>query len=118
MMPLRNPSRGPNLLVAAIVAAVGLFILLESLHGAAIQSRCPLGITPGDAVGLLPPLVLLLVSQALWSCFLDHQLFLQGFFQMLLSFWLLFVLVGAVFFRAAFARRIDGMPAPSNYRRK
>lgn len=108
MTSLRTLSRSPNSLAAALTAGVGLLILLESLHGAATQSRCPLGITSGDAVGLLHPLVLLLVSQALWSCFLDHHLLLHGFLQMLLSFWLLFIFVGAVFFRAAFGSKSMG----------
>jgi hypothetical protein len=105
MTTLRTLPRSPNSLAAALVAGVGLFILLGSLQGGAIQLRCPLGITLEDAVGLLPSLALSVASRALLSCLLDHQLLLQGFFQMLLSFWLLFVLVGAVFFRAAFASK-------------
>jgi xanthine/uracil/vitamin C permease (AzgA family) len=108
MTTLRTLSRSPHSLAAAVVAGVGLFILLGSLQRGAIQLSCPLGITPGDALGLLPSLALSVVSQALLSCLLDHQLLLQDFFQMLLSFWLLFVLVGAVFFRAAFASKSTG----------
>jgi hypothetical protein len=55
---------------------------------------------------VLPSVVLATASQAFQACVINHPEFLQGLFQMLVSFWLLLlVIVGALLLRAGFATK-------------
>jgi hypothetical membrane protein len=65
------------------------------------------------------PSVVGAASQAVDAYVFDYQWFLQGLFQMLVSFWLLLlVLAAAILLRAAFQGQVGVFPAPSKYFRK
>jgi multisubunit Na+/H+ antiporter MnhB subunit len=65
------------------------------------------------------PSVFLAVALVLLTCVFDHQWLLQGFFQMLVSFWLLLlVIAAAVLLRAVFRGKIEVFPARGKYLRK
>ena len=99
-------SRGPKSIARTALVGLGLLILFGSVDGAAAQLSCPLGNTAGEALGVLPSVVLATASQAFQACVINQPEFLQGLFQMLVSFWLLlFVIVGALLLRAAFATK-------------
>ena len=68
------------------LVGLGLHILFGSLDTAADQLRHLLGITAGDALGVLPSVVLA-SSQAAQAYALDHHGFLHCFLRMLVSFW-------------------------------
>jgi hypothetical protein len=106
--------RNPKSIAGAAFVGLGLLILSGNLHGAAVQLSCPLGTSAREALGALPTAILLAASQALQACVFDRQRFLQGLFQMLVSFWvLLLVIVGAVLLRAAFTGKIEALHTPS-----
>jgi hypothetical protein len=90
---------------AALVGLV-LFILLGNTDVFAAPPSCPLETIAGQVLGVLPSFVLTAASQALQAYVLDHQVS-EGFFQMLVSFWsLLLVILGAVSVRAAFRDKV------------
>jgi len=104
----RTFSRIPEIIAGAAIVGLGL-LALTNLDGtaAATQLSCPLGATAGTALQVVASVVLTAVSQALQELLFDPQRFFQGFFQALVSFWLLiFVIVGAVLLRAAFTDRV------------
>jgi hypothetical protein len=91
---------------AALVGLV-LFILLGNTDVFAAPPSCPLETIAGQVLGVLPSFVLTAASQALQAYVLDHQGLSEGFFQMLVSFWsLLLVILGAVSVRAAFRGKV------------
>jgi hypothetical protein len=105
----RTLTRTPAATAGAALVGLGLLALLPNLDGAAAttQLSCPLGATAGTALQVLASVVLASASQALQALVLDPERFFQGFFQMLVSFWLLiFVIVGAVLLRTAFTDRV------------
>jgi hypothetical protein len=95
----------------ATLIGLGIFILHEKLDGAATQLNHLLGTIPGQALGVLPTIILG-ASRFLQIGAADHQRFLQGFLQhMLVSFWpLLLVMVGMVLSRDAFTDNVDALP--------
>jgi hypothetical protein len=99
--------RGPKSIAGTALVGLGLLILFGNVaERAAVQLSCPLGNTAGEALGMLPTFILAAASQAFQACVINQPEFLQGLFQMLVSFWLLlFVIVGALLLRAAFATR-------------
>jgi hypothetical protein len=109
----RTLSRSLKPIAGAALVGLGLLILSVNLYGAAAQMSCPLGTTAGEALGALPSVVLAVASQALQACVFDHQRFFQGLFQMLVSFWVLLVVVGAILLRAAFMGKIEALHTPS-----
>jgi hypothetical protein len=100
-------SRGPKSIAGTALIGLGLLILFGNVDGAAAQLSGPLGNTAGEALGVLPSIILTAASQAFQACAFDHQYFLQGLFQMLVSSWLLLlVIVGALLLRAAFTSKV------------
>ena len=107
MTTQRRYSQIHKSIAGAALLVFSLFVLIANLGGTASQWSCPLTTPTAEAVGIFPSVVLSAVSQALQLFFLDHQRFSQDFFQTLVSFWLLlFVIVGALLFRAAFTRKV------------
>ena len=97
------------------LVGLGLHILSGNLDTAGGQLRHLLGNAGGDALGVLPSVVLA-SSQAAQVYVLDHHGFLQCFLRMLVSFWPLFlVVVGTVLLRDVFADKGKALPAPNQY---
>jgi len=91
------------------LVALPLHILFANLDRAAAQLRHPLGTTAGEALGILPS-VLLATSHAVQAYALDHQAFLQGLLRTLVSLWpLLLVLVGATLLQDAFTDKVKAI---------
>jgi hypothetical protein len=102
----RTLSRNPKSIAGAAFVVLGLLALFGNLDGAAAELSCPLATPAAEALGVLPSVILSTASQALQILFLDHPRFLQDFFQTLVSFWvLLIVIVGALLLRAAFTSK-------------
>jgi len=104
----RTFSKTPEIIVGAALLGCGL-LLLANLAGAGTttQPNCPLGATAGTAVQVVASVALTAVSQALQALLFDPQRFFQGFFQGLVSFWLLIVVIaGAVLLRTAFTNKV------------
>jgi hypothetical protein len=100
------------------LVGLGLHILSGNLDTAADQLRHLLGNTAGDALGVLPSVVLA-SSQAAQAYSLDHHGFLQCFLRMLVSFWpLLLVVVGTVLLWDVFADKGKASPTPDQYFQK
>jgi len=96
------------------LVGLGLHILSGNLDTAAVQLRHLLGNTAGDALGVLPSVVLA-SSQAAQAYTLNHQCFLR----MLVSFWpLLLVVVGTVLLWDVFADKGKALPTPNQYFQK
>jgi hypothetical protein len=84
-------------------------------NATASQWNCPLTASSAEQIGVLPMIVLSAVPQLLQACFFECQWFLQGFFQMLVSFWLLLLVVAAaVALRAVSKRRDERLAHPAN----
>ena len=97
------------------LVGLGLHILSGNLDTAGGQLRHLLGNTGGDALGVLPSVVLA-ASQPAQVYALDHHGFLQCFLRMLLSFWpLLLVVVGTVLLWDIFADKGKASPTPNQY---
>jgi hypothetical protein len=108
-------SESITVIAGGALVGLGLHILSGNLDTAAEQLRHLLGNTVGDALGVLPSVVLA-SSQAAEAYALDHHGFLQGFLRMLVSFWPLFlVVVGTVLLRNVFADKVKALPAPNQY---
>ena len=100
------------------LVGLGLHILSGNLDTAADQLRHLLGNTAGDALGVLPSVVLA-SSQAAQAYALDHHGFLQCFLRMLVSLWpLLLVVVGTVLLWDVFADKDKASPTPNQYFQK
>jgi hypothetical protein len=108
-------SESITVIAGGALVGLGLHILSGNLDTAADQLRHLLGNTVGDALGVLPSVVLA-SSQAAEAYALDHHGFLQCFLRMLVSFWPLFlVVVGTVLLREVFADKVKALPAPNQY---
>ena len=108
-------SESITVIAGGALVGLGLHILSGKLDTAADQLRHLLGNTVGDALGVLPSVVLA-SSQAAEAYALDHHGFLQCFLRMLVSFWPLFlVVVGAVLLRDVFTDKVKALPAPNQY---
>ncbi len=106
MTSQRTHSRNPKSIAGAAFLVLGLLALFGNHDGAAAQLSCTLANPAGEALGVLPSVILSAASQALQILFFDHQRFLQDFFRTLVSFWvLLFAIVGALLLRAAFTSK-------------
>jgi len=100
------------------LVGLGVHILSGNLDTAADQLRDLLGNTAGDALGVLPSVVLA-SSQAAQAYALDHHGFLQCFLRMLVSFWpLLLVVSGTVLLGDVFAEKVKASPTPNQYFQK
>jgi len=108
-------SESITVIAGGALVGLGLHILSGNLDAAADQLRRLLGNTVGDALGVLPSVVLA-SSQAAQAYALDHHGFLQCFLRMLVSFWpLLLVIVGTVLLRDVFADKVKASPIPNQY---
>jgi hypothetical protein len=98
-------------IAGAALVGLGILIFHENLDRAASQLSHLLGTIPGEALGVLPT-VILAASRVLQAYAADHQRFLQGFLRhMLVSCWpLLLVIVGTVLSRDAFADNDNALP--------
>ncbi|HEY2117659.1 MAG TPA: hypothetical protein VGH37_00620 [Candidatus Acidoferrum sp.] len=95
-------SQSTKSIARVILIGLAMAILFANLDGTTAQASCPLENTAGEALDVLPSVVLAIAMQALEAVVFDHQWLLQSLFQMLVSFWALFSLVvGAVLLRAA-----------------
>ena len=113
-----KPSESIAAIAGEALVGLGLHILSGNLDTAADQLRHLLGNTAGDALGVLPSVVLA-SSHAAQAYALDHHGFLQCFLRMLLSFWpLLLVVVGTVLLWDVFADKGKASPTPNQYFRK
>ena len=111
-------SESTTVIAGGALVGLGLHILSGNLDTAADQLRHLLGNTVGDALGVLPSVVLA-SSQAAEAYALDHQGFLQCFLRMLVSFWpLLLVVVGTVLLRDVFADKAKATSIPNQYCQK
>jgi hypothetical protein len=94
---------------------LGLHILSRNLAATATQLAHLLGDTTGNALGVLPSVVLA-SSQAAQAYALDRQVFLQCFLRMLISFWpLLLVIVGTILLPDVFANKVKALPTTNQY---
>jgi hypothetical protein len=108
--------RSPKLLVATALIGLAVLILLGNADGRAVQPGCPLGALVGAALQAVPSILLQAGLRALQTCVFDHQVFLQDFLGMLVSFWLLlFIIVGTALLRSSFTGKTEGSPTPSKY---
>ena len=115
MIRQHKTSESITAIAGGALVGLGLHILSGSLDTAADQLRRLLGNTAGDALGVLPS-VILASSQAAQAYALDHHGFLQCFLRMLLSFWpLLLVVVGTVLLWDVFADQGKASPTPNQY---
>jgi hypothetical protein len=106
-------------IVAAALVGLGILGLFGNFDGAAAQCSCPLEATTSEALAVLPSVVLAAASQTLETCVFNHQWLLQGFFQMLVSFWLLLLGIAVtIVLRAVFKGKIQVFPAPGKHVRK
>jgi hypothetical protein len=98
-------------LAGAALVGLGIFIFHGNLDRAATQWSHLLCATPGEALGILPTVILAAprISQAYAA---DHQRFLQGFLRdIFVSCWpLLLVLIGTVLSRDAFTDDVNALP--------
>jgi hypothetical protein len=91
----------PKSIAGASLVGLVVFMQFGNLNETAAQLSCSLGSAAGEAIGVLPSVVLAAASAALQTCVFDHQRYLQDLFQMLVSFWmLLLVIAGAVMLKA------------------
>ena len=111
-------SESTTVIAGGALVGLGLHILSANLDTAGDQLRHLLGNPGGDALGVLPSIVLA-SSQAAQAYALDHHGFLQCFLRMLLSFWpLLLVVVGTVLLWDIFADKGKASPTPNQYFQK
>jgi hypothetical protein len=107
MTTQRTYFQNPKSIAGAALLALSLLVLVGNLDGDASQWNCALTTPNAETLGVFPSVVLSAVSQALEFFFFDPQRFSRDFFQTLVSFWLLlFVVVGALLFRAAFTPKV------------
>jgi hypothetical protein len=96
----RTLSQTLKSIAGSALVGPGLVILFGNLDGAAARLKHLLATTPGEGLGVLASVIL--------AASFDHQRLLQGFLQMLVSFWpLLFVSVGAVLLRDSFTENVN-----------
>jgi hypothetical protein len=114
----RKTSESITAIAGGALVGLGVHIVSGNLDAAAAQLRHLLGNTAGDALGVLPSVVLA-SSQAAQLYALDHHGFLQCFLRMLLSFWpLLLVVIGTVLLWDVFADKGKASPTPNQYFQK
>ena len=98
-------------LAGAALVGVGIFILHGNLDRAATEWTHLLSTIPGEALGVLPT-VILAAPRVLQAYGADHQRFLQGFLRhIVVSCWpLLLVIVGTVLSRDIFTEDVNALP--------
>ena len=114
----QKTSESITAIAGGALVGLGLHILSGNLDTAAVRLRHLLGNSAGDALGVLPSVVLA-SSQAAQAYGLDHHGFLQSFLRMLISLWpLLLVVVGTVLLWDVFADKDKASPTPNQYFQK
>jgi len=98
-------------LAGAALVGLGIFILQGNLDRAATQWRHLLSTTHGEALGVLPT-VILAAPRILQAYAADHQRFVRGFLRdIFVSCWpLLLVAVGTVLLRDTFMGDVNALP--------
>ena len=98
-------------LAGAALVGVGIFIFHGNLDRAATEWTHLLSTTPGEALGVLPK-VILAAPRVLQAYGADHQRFLQSFLRhIFVSCWpLLLVIVGTVLSRDTFTEDVNALP--------
>jgi hypothetical protein len=98
-------------LAGAALVGVGIFILHGNLDRAATEWTHLLSTTPGEALGVLPK-VILAAPRVLQAYGADHQRFLQSFLRhIFVSCWpLLLVIVGTVLSWDTFTEDVNALP--------
>src|SRR6266849_5971332 len=98
-------------LAGAAHVGLGIFILQGNLDRAANQWRHLLSTTHGEALGVLPT-VILAAPRILQAYAADHQRFVRGFLrEIFVSCWpLLLVIVGTVLSRDTFTEDVNEFP--------
>jgi hypothetical protein len=98
-------------LAGAALVGVGIFIFHGNLDRAATEWTHLLSTTPGEALGVLPK-VILAAPRVLQAYGADHQRFLQGFLRhIFVSCWpLLLVIVGAALSQDTFTEDVNALP--------
>lgn len=100
------------------LVGLGLHILFGNLDRDAAQLGHLLGASTGEALGVLPSIVLA-TSQLVKNYALDRHGFWLGLLQVLVSLWpLIPVMVGTIFLRDAITEKVKTLPAPVKYLRK
>ena len=114
----QKTSESITAIAGGALVGLGLHILSGNLDTAAVRLRHLLGNSAGDALGVLPSVVLA-SSQAAQAYGLGHHGFLQCFLPMLVSLWpLLLVVVGTVLLWDVFADKDKASPTPNQYFQK
>ena len=114
----QKTSESITAIAGGALVGLGLHILSGNLDTAAVRLRHLLGNSAGDALGVLPSVVLA-SSQAAQAYGLDHHGFLQSFLRMLISLWpLLLVVVGTALLWDVFADKDKASPTPNQYFQK
>jgi hypothetical protein len=94
---------------------LGLHVLSGNLSGDAMQFRHMFDIPAGDALGLLPSMMLA-ASQAVNVYSLDHGRFVDWLLYVLASLWpILPVIFGTVLLRNALTDKVKVLPPPDPY---
>ena len=108
---MRQTSGRAKSLAGAALVGLGIFIFHGNLDRAAAQWSHFLSTTHGEALGVLPT-VILAVPRVLQAYGADHQRFLQGFFRdIFVSCWpLLLVVVGTVLSRDTLTEDVNSLP--------
>jgi hypothetical protein len=98
-------------LAGAALVGLGIFIFHGNLDRAATQWRHLLGTTHGEALGVLPT-VILAAPRILQAYGTDHQWFVRGFLrEIFVSCWpLLLVMVGTVLSRDILIGDVNALP--------
>ena len=98
-------------LAGAALVGLGIFIFHGNLDRAATEWSHLLGSTPGEALGVLPT-VILAAPRVLQAYSADHQRFLQGFLgHIFVSCWpLLLVIIGTLLSRDIFTDDVNALP--------
>jgi hypothetical protein len=110
MAERRATSQNLKSIAGASLLAVGFVVLLANLDGVAASLCNVAGIPVHEAPGILPALGLAALHAAQSYAF-DHQGFLSGVLQILVSFWpVILILVGALLLREVFRGSFSGRP--------
>ena len=98
-------------LAGVALVGLGIFIFHGNLDRAATEWNHLLSSTPGEALGVLPT-VILAAPRVLQAYGADHQRFLRGFLRhIFVSCWpLLLVIIGTVLSRDIFTDDVNALP--------
>jgi len=110
-MEMRQTFGRAKSLAGAALVGLGIFIFQGNLDRAATQWRHLLSATHGEALGVLPT-VILAAPRVLQAYGADHHRFLHGLLRdIFVSFWpLLLVIVGTVLSRDTFTEDVNALP--------